>query len=167
MPTPNWYACGDNSPSTSRRLAVATLLDRAVFALLADEACSEVVRMAATLPPLPVEPIGGGGGGSGSFVFAPMRARTSCSSSKRACSSDMDGDLVFDRGLAASKGTMLGSVREAGRQRTQTTRWRGQRQPPGAQDGQKVLLPAWALLLAAGQRVRQKRLKSTNHGAQV
>jgi hypothetical protein len=98
-------------------LPVATLLERDVFVLLDDEACgesSELPRRTDTLP-RPVEPIGGGGGGSGSFVFAPMRARTSCSSSKRACSRDMDGDLVFDRGLAASKGTIVGIVGEAGR----------------------------------------------------
>jgi hypothetical protein len=39
-------------------------------------------------------------------VFAPMRARTSCSSSKRACSRDIAGDFVFDRGFAASNGIM-------------------------------------------------------------
>jgi len=57
--------------------------------------------------PLRVEPIGGGAGGRGSD-FAPMRARTSCSSSKRARSRDMEGDLVFVRGLAASKGGIVG-----------------------------------------------------------
>ena len=48
----------------------------------------------------------GGGGGGRVSCFAPIRARTSCSSSKSACSRDIDGDLVFDRGFAASKGVM-------------------------------------------------------------
>ena len=55
-------------------------------------------------------PIGGGGGGSVSS-FAPMSLRTSCSSSKRACSRDMEGDFDCLRGLAASKGAaILGNV---------------------------------------------------------
>ena len=57
-----------------------------------------------TLPFL-LPPMGGGGGGRVS-CFEPMRARTSCSSSKSACSRDIDGYLVFDRGFAASKGVM-------------------------------------------------------------
>jgi len=60
-----------------------------------------------TLPFL-LEPIGSGaGGGRRVSCFAPMSLRTSCSSSKRACSRDMDGDLVLLRGLAASKGASI------------------------------------------------------------
>lgn len=60
--------------------------------------------------PLPflLEPIGGGGGGGrGVSCFAPMSLRTSCCSSKRACSRDMDGDFVFVRGFAASNGAAI------------------------------------------------------------
>jgi hypothetical protein len=56
-----------------------------------------------TLPFL-FEPIGGGAGGSRLSCFAPIRRRTSCSSSKRACSRDMEGDFVFEMGFAASNG---------------------------------------------------------------
>jgi len=59
----------------------------------------------ATLPFL-FEPIGGGAGGNVS-CFAPISLRTSCSSSNSACSSDIDGDLVFERGLAASNGASI------------------------------------------------------------
>ena len=60
-----------------------------------------------TLPFL-LEPIGrGAGGGRRVSCLAPMSLRTSCSSSKRACSRDIDGDLVLLRGLAASKGACI------------------------------------------------------------
>jgi hypothetical protein len=56
--------------------------------------------------PFLFEPIGGGAGGNVSCL-APISLRTSCSSSNSACSSDIEGDFVFEMGLAASNGASI------------------------------------------------------------